>query len=269
MTDILAGETAVLDALSDGVVLVDADAVVYANPAASRLLGTALVGRLTRVSPPSLQSLVEQAEAEQVAGDVFQRGTPPRWIEATARRLPAAGSIVVLVLRDVTERRRLEAMRRDFVADASHELKTPVASIQAAAETLLRALDDDPAVARRFAQQVHATAGRLSQLVGDLLDLSRLESERPGLADVDLARLVGKEIERVADRAEVGGVDLVVDVEEMVVQASRKDVRLAVRNLLEEYFPSRVTEHYPFTSVAAGLALASYHGHHFINPDIE
>jgi signal transduction histidine kinase len=147
--------------------------------------------------------------------------------------LTDGGDGVIVVLRDVTERRKVEAMRRDFVADASHELKTPVASIQAAAETLVRAIGEDPVAARRFASQVHATSVRLSQMVTDLLDLSRMESERPDLHEVDLARLVRKEVDRIADRAEVQGVDLVLDVEEVVIQASRKDVRLAVRNLLE------------------------------------
>ncbi|NNC93788.1 MAG: hypothetical protein HKN80_14995 [Acidimicrobiia bacterium] len=139
----------------------------------------------------------------------------------------------MVVLRDVTERRNVEAMRSDFVADASHELKTPVASIQAAAETLVRAIDEDPAAARRFASQVHVTAVRLSQLVTDLLDLSRVESERLEPKEVDLGRLIAKELDRLADRAEVMGIELVADAEPVVVLAGRKDVRLAVRNLLE------------------------------------
>jgi signal transduction histidine kinase len=233
MTETVAGEIAVLDSLTDGVVLVRGDEVVYSNPTAARLLGVPPTGRLAHLSPPSLPVLVAQAMTQGAAGDVFQRGTPARWIEATARPLAGPGSGVVVVLRDVTERRKIEAMRRDFVADASHELKTPVASIQAASETLLRALDDDPAAARRFAQQLHMAAVRLGQMVDDLLDLSRLESEQPAMQEVDLARLVTKETDRVADRAEVGGIDLVVDVEPTMLHASRKDVRLAVRNLLD------------------------------------
>jgi two-component system phosphate regulon sensor histidine kinase PhoR len=232
MTEVGPDEQALLGALPDGVMLVTDGRVAYANPAASRLLGMLIPELLTRLSPSALVDLVTSS-ADEPSEEVFQRGSPPRWIEASARPLTDGGDGVIVVLRDVTERRKVEAMRRDFVADASHELKTPVASIQAAAETLVRAIGEDPVAARRFASQVHATSVRLSQMVTDLLDLSRMESERPDLHEVDLARLVRKEVDRIADRAEVQGVDLVLDVEEVVIQASRKDVRLAVRNLLE------------------------------------
>ncbi len=232
MTEIGPDEQALLAALPDGVILVRDGRVVYGNPAASRLLGMSIPELLARLRPTALVDLLARA-ADGPGEEEFQRGSPPRWIEASARPLTEGDDGVIVVLRDVTERRKVEAMRRDFVADASHELKTPVASIQAAAETLVRALDEDPVAARRFANQVHVTAVRLSQMVTDLLDLSRVESERPEFHEVDLARLVTKEIDRIADRAEVQGVDLVLDVEEIVMQASRKDVRLAVRNLLE------------------------------------
>jgi two-component system phosphate regulon sensor histidine kinase PhoR len=233
MSDTRPGETPVLDALADGVIVVQEGRITYGNPAASGLLGVALPDVLARLAPAVLGQLVVDAFAEGRAESVFERGQPSRWIEAVARPLPGVDDGAVLVLHDVTERRRVEAIRRDFVADASHELKTPAASIQAAAETLLRALDQDPDDARRFAHQVEAAASRLSHLVDDLLDLSRLESERPEFHSVDVAPLVSKEIDRVADRAEVGGVDLAVDLDAVTVLGSRKDLRLAVRNLIE------------------------------------
>lgn len=222
-----------LAALADGVIVVQDGHIMYANPAASQLLGVTLPEVLSDLTPPVLGRLVADAPEDGRAEAVFERGQPARWIEAVARPLPGAGAGAVVVLHDVTERRRVEAIRRDFVADASHELKTPAASIQAAAETLLRALDQDLDDARRFARQVEAAASRLSHLVDDLLDLSRLESERPRFQSVDLVPLVGKEIDRVADRAEVGGVDLAADLSEVTVHGSRKDLRLAVRNLVE------------------------------------
>ena len=81
-----------------------------------------------------------------------------------------------MVVTDVTDARRIDAVRRDFVANASHELKTPAASIQAAAETLRAVADDDPDAVSRFAAQLEREARRLSRIVADLLDLSRLES---------------------------------------------------------------------------------------------
>lgn len=239
MTELV--ESVLLNALPDGVILIEGDQVAYANPAASQLLGAALPATVTRLLPVTLIGLVGEARRGRPAMEVIERGNPRRWIEVAAKPLGADQSSVVLVLRDVTEVRKVEAMRRDFVADASHELKTPVASIRAAAETLLRAMDEDPVAARRFAGQLHVTAGRLSHIVSDLLDLSRVESEQPELKTVDLALLVAKEADRIGDRAEVRGVDVVTDVEPAPVDASRKDLRLAVRNLLDnavEYTPA-------------------------------
>ena len=234
-------ESVLLSALPDGLILIEGDAVAYANPAAEQLLGAPLPATLRRLLPASLVDLVDEARAGRRAGKVIERGNPPRWIEVVAKPLAESEGSVVVVMRDVTEVRKVEVMRRDFVADASHELKTPVASIQAVAETLLRAMDDDAAAARRFAEQLHATAGRLSHIVADLLDLSRVESEPPQMKPVDLGRLATKEADRIADRADVEGVSLTVTVEPVRVSASRKDLRLALRNLLEnalEYTPA-------------------------------
>lgn len=233
MTEV--GESALLNALPDGVVLIEGERIVFSNPAASQLLGSDMPEALRRMTPGSLVDLVHEAKGGVQAGRTVERGTPSRWIEVVAKPLAGSSDSVVLVLRDVTEIRKVEEMRRDFVADASHELKTPVASIRAVAETLLRALDDDPPAARRFAEQLHVTAGRLSHIVTDLLDLSRVESEQPGVEfkPVDLGRLVEKELDRVADRANVDGIDLVSELASVPVLASRKDLRLAVRNLLE------------------------------------
>ncbi len=241
MTEV--GESAILNALPDGVILVEDGRVAYSNPAASNLLGYRLPSILSRVKPPALLELVEQASAGDRAKRTIERGNPPRWIEVVAKPLGDVEGSVVLLLRDVTEVRKVEAMRRDFVADASHELKTPAASIQAVAETLLRAMDEDPTAARRFAEQLRVTAGRLSNIVSDLLDLSRVESEQRELKPkrFDLGQLAVKEVDRVSDRAEVEGVDLRVDARRVMVRASRKDLRLALRNLLEnalEYTPA-------------------------------
>lgn len=233
MSDTWPGETTVLDALADGVIVVQDAQITYGNPAASHLLGIRIPDLLERLTPSLLVQLVADAPVDGRVEVVFERGHPSQWIEAVARPLPGQDGGAVILLRDVTERRRVEAIRRDFVADASHELKTPAASIQAAAETLLRALDQDPDHARRFARQVEAAASRLSQLVDDLLDLSRLESERPEFEPIELGPLVTKEVGRLGDRAEVGGVDLSATVNAVTVLGSRKDFRLAVRNLLE------------------------------------
>ena len=95
----------------------------------------------------------------------------------------------------------LDAVRRDFVANASHELKTPAASIQAAAETLLHVWQEDPAAVPRFAEQLEREAVRLSRIVADLLDLSRLESGSELQENVRLDALVREETSRFEDAA--------------------------------------------------------------------
>ena len=222
---------AVLNALTDGALLVQDGRIVYSNPAASSLLGIGIPETVDALSPSALARIVKEAEEGSDAEVRFERGARPRWIEAVGRALD--DDRVVVLLRDVTEQLRVEAMRTDFVADASHELKTPVASIQASAETLVRALEKDPDAAMRFALQVRSAAGRLSQIVMDLLDLSRLETEAPELSEVRVDRLVSKEASRISDRAEVAGVDLTVRLAKLSVMGKRKDLRLGVRNLLE------------------------------------
>jgi len=109
-----------------------------------------------------------------------------RHLAVTAQPLPAGGAVVVLL--DISELRRLEGVRRDFIANASHELKTPLTAIRGYSETLL-----DPelpeAVRRQFTETLGAHARRLQQIVDDLLDLSRIESGRwsPEPASVSLA----------------------------------------------------------------------------------
>jgi two-component system phosphate regulon sensor histidine kinase PhoR len=229
-----AGETRdlVLSAMEEGVVLVESDdSVGYANPAASALLGTE--PRDSRSLPAPARQLVHRVRASDgMREDEFEAGFPPRLLRGSA--LPVAGGgRIVLVLRDVTEARRLEAMRKDFVANTSHELKTPVASIQAAAETLRDAARNDPQAVTRFSEQLHRDALRLSRIVSDLLDLSRLEAERPALAPVRMDRLIAEEVERFRDQATRSGVTIDLRSQPVSIPGSAGDLALLVRNLLD------------------------------------
>jgi two-component system, OmpR family, phosphate regulon sensor histidine kinase PhoR len=222
----------ILSAMEEGVLLIDAsDRVGYANPAAARLLRGA--PRSLRSTPATLQGLVGAIRSEgEPTQTELETGVPVRVLRATALPVGQEGA-VLLVLRDVTAARRVEAMRRDFVADASHELKTPAASIQAAAETLQRAVADDPTAAARFAERLRRDAVRLSRIVSDLLDLSRLESERPAFDEVRLDRVALDEADRLRDQAREAGVELEVDGEPVTVAGSRKDLALLASNLLD------------------------------------
>jgi signal transduction histidine kinase len=143
---------------------------------------------------------------------------------------------VVLVIRDVTRARRLAAVRRDFVVNASHELKTPVAGIQALAESLSLALAHEPARATRMVARMELEAGRLARLVRDLLDLARLEEadtsdeRRP----VDLVPVITGQVERLHRAAVDNRVTVTTDMpDRAVIVAVPEDVRTIVANLIE------------------------------------
>jgi two-component system phosphate regulon sensor histidine kinase PhoR len=229
-----AGETRdlVLSAMEEGVLLVEPDdSVRYANRAAGELLGSEPSD--VRSLPPPARRLVEQVRASgETSVAELEAGMPPRILRSSA--VPVSGGRrVLVVVGDVTEARRLESMRRDFVANTSHELKTPVAAIQAAAETLRDAVRQDPRAAGRFAEQLHQDALRLSRIVADLLDLSRLEAELPSLAPVRLDQLAAQEAERVREQAGRAGVTIEVRAEPVRIQGSAEDLALLVRNLLD------------------------------------
>ncbi len=152
-----------------------------------------------------------------------------------ARAVPTATGEIALVVTDLTETRRVEAMRRDFVTNASHELKTPVAGLQALSEALSLAVGRDPARAERMIERMQVEAARLARLVRDLLDLSRLEeaATRPH-AHVDVSRVVSQQLERLAPLAAERDITLTVDLPEHVdVAVAPEDLRLIVANLLE------------------------------------
>lgn len=141
---------------------------------------------------------------------------------------------VIAVIDDVSERRRLEEVRRDFVANVSHELKTPMGALGLLAETLLA--ETEPEVSRRLAQRVHTEAFRISRVIDDLLDLSRIESEESPPREPVLVNLVMAEAaERVRSAAEQRGVE--VKLEEpsppVAVLGDRRQLTSAVYNLLD------------------------------------
>ena len=223
---------AVLAALPEGIVLFAPDgAVAYANPAARSLLGRRF-DTLDELTPTSLRDAARRAAGDGASAETeFETGG--RVVRATA--VPTGGDGgVVLVARDVTAARRVDQVRRDFVANASHELKTPVASILALAETMQDAAGEDAAATERFAARVEQEARRLSRLVTDLLDLSRLEGGLPEKAPVDLDRIVAEEAERLRPRTDGANLSLVVDTDAGAhVLGSESDLGLLVHNLLD------------------------------------
>jgi signal transduction histidine kinase len=151
-----------------------------------------------------------------------------------ARAVPLGAGEAALLVTDLTEARRLEAMRRDFVTNASHELKTPAAAMQALAESLALAVDQDPARTRQMIDRLRDESQRLSSLVRELLDLSRLEEGPPSrYGAVNLAAIVRQQTTRMARTAEDLGVSVHAECPEpATVVGIPGDLRLVVMNLL-------------------------------------
>jgi len=223
----------ILGSMQEGVLLLDpGQRTAFANAALERHLG----GRpaaADQLYPVDLREAVRRV-ASTAAPAVLEveRSAPARWLHVTAT--PAGEGSVLVVVTDVTDARRIESMRRDFVANASHELKTPAASIQAAAETLRAVVADDPEAVQRFAVQLEREALRLSRIVADLLDLSRLESGSEPGDGVRLDALVREEVERYEASAREASVLLSVETPDAAsVTGSARDLSLLVRNLVD------------------------------------
>ncbi len=188
-----------LEALSDGVLAADKRGIVIeTNAAARRLLGYGA----TEALPPLAELFHDRAHRalmrEVLAGAVVERrelDLDDRTVVASARPLKGGGTL--LVLSDVTDLRRLEMVRRDFVANVSHELKTPLTAIAGYAETLVA---ESPSP---FAGTILANAHRMQRLVDDLLDLSRIESGgwRPETSSVKVEATAREAWEAFAERA--------------------------------------------------------------------
>jgi two-component system phosphate regulon sensor histidine kinase PhoR len=207
-------EQELLSALPDAAALVAKDGTVRVCNAAFDTL--APDGRAAGHTPLEVTRSADLSEAVRRALEGSARRLEVPWQRRSflATVAPLLRGEVLLLLRDVTEARRAEATRRDFVANASHELRTPIAAIRAAAETLLSGAVDDPAAARGFVEIVARHAERLSRLTQDLLDLSRLESRqwRFELGPVEVVPVVRQVLDLAADAARQKGLALAVDV---------------------------------------------------------
>jgi signal transduction histidine kinase len=245
----------IVDALDDGVLLLDgAGRLLVANPAARAWFG--LPGDLRPGLPAQRVLGVSQiAELAETAAETRAPATCtvsvvfPEYRTLVLRAFPLAdrgptGRIVV-TMTDITQRRRLEVLRRDFVANASHELKTPVAALRVLAEALLTALPDDPAAGRGFAVRIGREAERLDALVRDLLDLSRLERGTLDVEPVDLVGLTKEVVGSYADRAEERRIKLRTELQPNVaMRGDRAQLGLLLSNLIDNavrYTPSRGT----------------------------
>lgn len=224
-----------LEVLPQGVVVCDPSGIeVFRNEVAE-------VFSVARHGEMRVEHAVQKALAAALGGTPQGReldvdGPPPRMLVVTAVPLEhngySAGALAIID--DVSERRRLEAVRRDFVANLSHELKTPVGALGLLAETI--AAEDDPTVNRRLAERMTGEAARVGRLIEDLLALSRIEAdERPVREPVSVRAIVDEAIERISSLAGLRHISVVSDAVGAgeTVQGDRRQLVSAVANLLE------------------------------------
>ena len=227
----------VIDALPVAIAVLDAgEAVVLANRSAVELG----IVRGERLLVAELRSLVRDVRRTRSLREVeveLRRARLQRLPEAVRVRLVpvAEHGHVALLVEDITEARRVEAVRRDFVANVSHELKTPVGAMALLSEALLDA-SEDPLAVRRFSGRLQREATRLARLVQELIDLSRLQGADPlpEATVVAVDRVLTEAVDRTRTTAAARGIDLVRGGERgLTVDGSEAQLVTAVGNLLE------------------------------------
>jgi two-component system phosphate regulon sensor histidine kinase PhoR len=237
----------ILSGMVEGVVALDAEEhVLFANERAAKLLGfdpQSMAGRKLYeiVRKRSLQDIVRRAlsDPEPCQEELDWNGPVAKNLTVHAARLagtPPRGA--VLVLHDTSELRRLERLRQEFVANVSHELKTPLSVIKACVETLLESAADDPAHRKTFLERVSEQAERLHLLILDLLSLARIESgtEAFTLQAVPVETVVRDCLERHRARAHSKNQDLQAeppDGPEVVAWADEEAVHQILDNMVD------------------------------------
>jgi two-component system phosphate regulon sensor histidine kinase PhoR len=203
-----------IDELGDAIVIASADGYIErTNRTATELFGAPLTGRrlIDVVRDHEVIEAITKARPDFESVAHVERTDPPRFQRAVARRL--ADGELLLVIQDLTNLRRLQTVRRDFVANVSHELRTPIASLKAMAETLEGGAIDDPEAARDFVRRMRTEIDDLARLVEELLLIGRLESGQPAVAPTLLpaATLLDSARERLTPLAERAHVKLLVE----------------------------------------------------------
>jgi two-component system, OmpR family, phosphate regulon sensor histidine kinase PhoR len=227
---------AVADGLTQGVIAVDGEhRIELLNDAARKMLGvtSSPVGELLIdfVRVPELFDLID---SDVAATAEVQLPNTPRALIRTARKWGGDGR--VLLLEDVTTMRRLETVRRDFVANVSHELRTPVAVIRANAETLMAGAKDDPVIAGKLIDGLHRNAERLARILADLLDLSRLDAGqyRLEVTNVPVERIIDQALSAVEPQVAQRKVTVNVAIpDELAVRADPKALDHILVNLID------------------------------------
>jgi two-component system sensor histidine kinase SenX3 len=227
------GAESVLSVLSSSAVIVDADDTVLSASAPAVAMGLVRDERL----PDELMALVHQVRRDGQIREAevrldYRRGTATH---VHARVAPLTSRLVVVLAEDRTHVERVEAIRRDFVANVSHELKTPIGAMNLLAEAVEEAKDDPDAVVR-FAGRMQSESLRLTRLVQQIIELSRLQNDAVSeeAAIVKVEELVAEATEHSATEAERRHIEIATAIEpELLVHGDRGQLYAAVSNLVE------------------------------------
>ncbi len=227
----------ILERMTEGVVVLDgAMRPVLANGAARTMLGLHAGNLPAKLPQDEILAATRRALLTEESTEEDVSVWYPDRLTLRVRSTPLDdGSGIIAVLQDATEELRVQQVRKEFVANASHELKSPVAGLRALAEAITEAIEDDPENATRFAHRLVEESERLSRLIVDLLDLSRLENPAAApRSEIDLAALTEREVEELRGDAAEKVIRLRLELAEHApVHGDEAQLGLIVRNLVE------------------------------------
>lgn len=225
----------VLAVLPSASLVVSPDGVVLR--ASSRAVALGLVNR-SQVTVPDLVTLAQQVGSDDEPREQEMRVRRPplgrELLELRVRVAPIGPGAILILVDDLSEDRRVDAVRRDFVANVSHELKTPVGALSLLAEAVQSA-SEDPEQVRHFAERMQIEAARLGHLIQDVIDLSRLQGDDPLMRAevVPVDELVSRALDELRTVALAHHIDFVRGADsDALVFGDRNQLLTAVRNLL-------------------------------------
>ncbi|MDA2975073.1 MAG: ATP-binding protein [Actinomycetota bacterium] len=230
-----AAELAVLNAMLDAWVILDEHQNVLTSSDEAQELDLATGNKLTHANVTNfVAEAIKNTQSPEGILEIPRSALGTASLALLANLSPISNNRYLLILRDVSDVTRVELVRRDFVANVSHELKTPVGALSLLSEAAAEAADD-PAAVRRFALKMQAEAQRLTNLVNDLIDLSRLQSDDPlkKATIAPVARLVDAAVSDVKAVADAKEIELSVKIQPgLQVACVERQLITAIRNLI-------------------------------------